>query len=95
MMRIRPRRRKTGDDRADVLAVDFHDAHQTGGLPRLVAHGLPQPRGSRCLAPGRTAPDQSEYERCLSKVERTKSVKSGIGHGLHLMLILLPLRIPG
>src|SRR5882762_631486 len=57
---IRPRRRKHGDDRADVLAVDLLHADQSGGLPRAVADGLPQPCGGRCLAPSRTAPDQNK-----------------------------------
>src|SRR5213593_1033092 len=61
-MRIRPGRRKHGDYRADVLAVDLFDADQAGGLARAVADGLPQPCGVRCLAPGRTAPGQNEDE---------------------------------
>src|SRR5882672_12946094 len=61
-MRIRRRRRKHGDYRADVLAVDLHDAYQAARLPRAVADGLPQPCGGRCLAPGRTAPDENEDE---------------------------------
>src|SRR5258706_227573 len=57
---IRRGRRKYGDDRADVLAVDLLDADQSARLPRAVADGLPQPCRGRCLAPGRTAPDQNE-----------------------------------
>src|SRR5207244_11917630 len=64
-MGIRRRRRKHGDYRADVLAVDLLDADQAAGLPRAVADGLPQARGGRCFAPGRSAPDQNKDEEML------------------------------
>jgi len=85
----------TGDRRADVLAVDFHDAHQTAGCPVLsltVCHS--PPRESMAWPQAGPHPTRASTKRCLRKVERTNQSKAHRARTASYVNFA-PLRIPG
>jgi len=84
-------RRKTGDDRGRCTRRRLPRRAPGRGLPRLVAHGLPQPRGAM-PGPSGPHPDQSEYEEVPQQVSAQIS-QSASGTDC-IYVNFAPLRIP-